>query len=83
MAQVANGGNVSARLPIPPEWLNVLADLVADKLADRLQPPEPSPYVTTTEAAAFLRCSTQRVHDLLSSGRLMRVKEGRRKETRR
>jgi excisionase family DNA binding protein len=69
----------AAALPIPPEWLDALADLVADKLADRLPAaPEPSPYMTTAEAAAYLCCKPQRVHDLLSAGRLTRHKDGRR-----
>lgn len=37
-----------------------------------------SPYLTTEEAARFLRCKRQRIHDLLSAGQLSRFKEGRR-----
>jgi excisionase family DNA binding protein len=37
-----------------------------------------SPYLTTREAAEFLRCKPQRIHDLLSARRLTRIKEGRR-----
>ena len=40
--------------------------------------PVRSPYMTIPEAADYLRCSRQRVDDLLSQGRLTRVKEGRR-----
>ncbi|OAI56164.1 hypothetical protein AYO48_00040 [Gaiella sp. SCGC AG-212-M14] len=39
---------------------------------------EPSPYMTVPEAAEYLRCSRQRVDDLLSQGRLQRVKDGAR-----
>ena len=35
-----------------------------------------SPYLTIPEAAAHLRCRRQRVDDLLSQGRLSRVKDG-------
>jgi excisionase family DNA binding protein len=34
--------------------------------------------MTIPEAAEYLRCSRQRVDDLLSQGRLTRIKEGRR-----
>jgi excisionase family DNA binding protein len=37
-----------------------------------------SRYLTTAEAAEFLRCKPQRIHDLLSARRLTRLKEGRR-----
>ena len=37
-----------------------------------------SPYMTIREASEYLRCSRQRVDDLLSQRRLTRVKDGRR-----
>jgi excisionase family DNA binding protein len=37
-----------------------------------------SPYMTIPEAAAYMRCSRQRIDDLLSQRRLTRVKDGRR-----
>jgi excisionase family DNA binding protein len=37
-----------------------------------------SPFLTIREASELLRCRRQRIDDLLSSGRLTRVKEGRR-----
>jgi excisionase family DNA binding protein len=41
--------------------------------------PEPlSPYMTVVEAADYLRCSRQRVDDLLSQRRLTRHKDGSR-----
>jgi excisionase family DNA binding protein len=40
--------------------------------------PSRSPYLTVAEAAQYLRCSRQRVYDLLSQRRLPRVKEGSR-----
>ena len=40
--------------------------------------PDPSPYLTIPEAAEYLRCSRQRVDDLLSQGSLRRFKDGRR-----
>jgi excisionase family DNA binding protein len=37
-----------------------------------------TPFLTVQETAEYLRCSRQRVYDLLSAGRLPRVKEGAR-----
>jgi excisionase family DNA binding protein len=37
-----------------------------------------SPYLTVVEAAGYLRCSRQRIDDLLSQGRLTRRKDGAR-----
>jgi excisionase family DNA binding protein len=47
--------------------------------------PEPvaSPYMTIPEAAQYLRCSRQRIDDLLSQRRLTRHKDGRRTLVRR
>jgi len=39
---------------------------------------EPSPYMTIPEAAELLRCSRQRIDDLLSQRRLNRHKDGAR-----
>jgi len=58
---------------------------LAEKLGPHLQakPPSTSPYMSVPEAAEYLRCSRQRIDDLLSSRRLTRVKEGRRTLVRR
>jgi excisionase family DNA binding protein len=37
-----------------------------------------SPYMSIGEAAQYLRCSRQRIDNLLSARRLTRIKEGRR-----
>ncbi len=59
--------------------LDRLAEKLAARLADKLGPStEPSPYLSVPEAAAFLRCSRQRVDDLLTARRLQRFKDGRR-----
>jgi excisionase family DNA binding protein len=42
------------------------------------QLPDPSPYLTVAEAAAYLRASRQRVYDLLSSRRVPRHRDGAR-----
>jgi excisionase family DNA binding protein len=69
-------------LALPDELVEAIADRAAKIVLERLDAhastPEVSPYLTIPEAADYLRCSRQRVDDLLSSGRLTRVKEGRR-----
>jgi excisionase family DNA binding protein len=59
----------------------IVRRVVRAELAERLPPP--SPYMTVPEAAEYLRCSRQRVDDLLSAGRLERVKDGGRTLVRR
>ena len=54
-----------------------MAPLVAELLAARA-PATPSPYLTPDEAAAYMRCGRQRVYDLVSEGRLPKVKDGAR-----
>jgi len=65
-------------IELPPALIDAVAEAVYERLRDRLQPPEPSPYLDTEQAAAYLCCTRQRIHDLLSSGRLQRIHEGRR-----
>ena len=72
---------MSARVPTVEEF-EALERRVAE-LEQRLTTaaaigPAPSPYLTIPEAADYLRCSRQRVDDLLSQGRLTRHKDGRR-----
>lgn len=77
-----------AELVLSDADLDALADRLADRLGPRLEAflagrqaaPEPGPpYLTIEQAAEYLGCSSrQRVDDLLSSGKLTRIKEGRR-----
>ena len=55
----------------------LVADLVRAELAE-IEAAPPSPYLTVEEAADYLRAKPQRVYDLLSDGRLTRVKDGSR-----
>jgi excisionase family DNA binding protein len=60
-----------------------LEQLIEAKVAERVAqltplPAAASPYMTIPEAAEFLRCSRQRVDDLLSQARLTRFKDGAR-----
>jgi excisionase family DNA binding protein len=67
-----------------PEVVAAIERLVDDRVAVALAEqaatgaPPLSRYLTVTEAADYLRCSRQRVDDLLSSRRLTRVKDGSR-----
>lgn len=59
--------------------VDVVAAIAAEAAAlVEVQPASVSPYMTVPEAADYLRCSRQRVYDLLSAGRLTRHKDGRR-----
>jgi excisionase family DNA binding protein len=51
---------------------------LADAVAARLAPDAASPWMTTTEAAKYLRCSSDRVKRLACEGRIPAHKEGRR-----
>lgn len=66
-------------LTLPPDALEAIAQRAAELLAER-QPAGTiaSPWLTTTEAAEYLRCKPQRVFDLTSSGRLRVRKDGSR-----
>jgi excisionase family DNA binding protein len=70
---------VTASVPLPPEFIDAVAERVAAILADRQpeRPAEPE-LLTVGEAAAYLRCEKQRVYDLTSQGRLPHVKDGAR-----
>ncbi|MEJ7791831.1 MAG: helix-turn-helix domain-containing protein [Gaiellaceae bacterium] len=71
------------KLELPPEALDELVAEVTRRVLVELRA-EPkvengtSPYATVAEAAEYLRCSRQRIDDLLSQRRLTRHKEGRR-----
>ena len=67
----------SLRLVFGPALERDLATYV-ESVAQRVWSQRPSPYMTTEEAAAYLRCDRGRIHDLTRLGRLTRHKEGRR-----
>ena len=67
------------KVEIPDAVVEELVERVVVRVLAELPQVEPaSPYMTTEQAAAYLACSRQRVHDLLSSGKLSRHKEGAR-----
>lgn len=71
--------SMSFEIPIPPELVDAIAEVVAQRLRQlELDENPPSPYMTPDEAAEYLRCQTKRIYDLRTSGRLTRVTEGSR-----
>jgi excisionase family DNA binding protein len=67
--------------PVPDEWLEAIAERVVELLAERPEISrrgELSPYFNIAEAADYLRTNRQRIYDLLSDGRLTRLKDGSR-----
>ena len=66
-------------LPVPDEWLEVIAERVLELLAERGgSSPELKPYLSVDEAAEYAACDRQRIYDLRSSGQLSRHSDGRR-----
>jgi len=64
---------------LPDELIESIAARAAELMAEKLPKAEPpSPYFTVQEASEYLRCSRQRIYDLLSAGRLTRRKDGAR-----
>jgi excisionase family DNA binding protein len=68
---------------LPPELVESIAERAAEIVLERLDidganRSPASPYVTVLEAAELLRAKRHRVDDLLSQGRLTRVKDGTR-----
>jgi len=71
---------VNVPVSMPAESVEAIArraaEIVLEELGDRRgEGPE---LLTVLEAAAVLRCNRQRVYDLISSGRLAKVKDGSR-----
>lgn len=65
-------------LQLPPDALEAIAERAAELLAERLPAHESSPYLTTEEAAEYLRAPVSRVYDLRSRGELPVFKDGSR-----
>jgi excisionase family DNA binding protein len=68
-------------LTLAPAAYQALVERVATEAVERIRAEfeaSAHPYLTVDQAAKYLSCSRQRIYDLASSGRLPRVKEGRR-----
>ena len=71
----------SLRVELPAEAVEAIVSEVTQRVLAELREcgGEPaSRYLTVPEAASLMRCSRNRVDDLLSQGRLTRLKDGRR-----
>lgn len=79
LASALDGAHMDALLglSIPAGAIEHLADLVAERLADRLQSSS-SPWLDVEAAAAHLACSRERIYDLVQSGQLEHARDGRR-----
>lgn len=61
--------------------VGALDDRALEHLADRLAPwliAPPRPWLDVVEAADYLRCTKQRIYDLVHAGRLVPRRDGRR-----
>jgi excisionase family DNA binding protein len=67
---------LNVNVELPDTIMNELVEQVVERVLARLGRPEPSPYLSVPEAATLLRAKPQRVHDLLSAGKLTRFKDG-------
>jgi excisionase family DNA binding protein len=65
-------------LLVPDELIERIAERAAAIVLERSRATVVSPYLTVAEAAEYLRCSRQRIYDLLSARRLSRHHDGRR-----
>jgi excisionase family DNA binding protein len=68
-------------LVVPPELVEQVAERAAQLVLESLHDDHgaaTSPYVTIPEAAELLRAKRHRIDDLLSTGKLTRIKDGSR-----
>lgn len=64
-------------LSVPDELLEHIAEMVAERVAGHLQMSS-LPWLNVREAAAYLACKPDRIHDLKGSGRLRFANDGTR-----
>lgn len=69
-------GPLTIAIELTPDQLEVIAERVAEIVAERHQPPSAPDLLTVAEAAELMRCERKRVYRLLSDGRLPRVRDG-------
>ena len=76
----AASSTASLRLELPPAAVEAIAARAAELVLQQLEGADraSSPYLNVDEAAEYLRCSKQRIYDLLSARRLTRYKDGSR-----
>jgi excisionase family DNA binding protein len=64
-------------LSLPDEWLNEIARRVV-ALMGQAPTDDADPWMTVTEAAKHIRCTTSRIYKLVEQGSLPHHREGRR-----
>jgi len=71
---------MKVELEISEEMMEAIARRAAELVLERMPAPMPvvdvSPWLTVDEAATFLGCSTGRIYNLRSDGRLSAHKDG-------
>ena len=67
---------IRIEIVLEPAAVDAIVQRVFEMVASGTQATTPSPYLTIRETAELLRCTRGRVDNLLSQGRLTRVKEG-------
>jgi excisionase family DNA binding protein len=66
-------------LSIPDDFVDQVASRVLELLAEQERgKSKPEPWLNVTDAAEYLACRKQRVHNLTSQGRLRYAKDGSR-----
>jgi excisionase family DNA binding protein len=65
-------------LDVPPDLVEAIAQRAAEIVAARLGPAEREPWMNSEQAAAYLGCKRQRIHELVHERRLTYRKDGSR-----
>lgn len=75
-----DGCTLSLTISLPPEALTLLASRVVERLEDQIAHlgTVPSPYLSASEAAAYLRCPKERIYKLSAAKAIPHFKEGNR-----
>jgi len=74
-----HGGSPAAMtLTFAPEFVEAIAERVADLLDKRTTPGTQSPWLDVEQAADYLAADKQRIYDLTHAGTLQPARDGRR-----
>jgi excisionase family DNA binding protein len=63
-------------IELTADLIEAVAQRAAELVLARSEGQGGSPFLTTREAAEYLRCAPQRIHELVCRGELSRFKEG-------
>jgi excisionase family DNA binding protein len=67
---------INVTLTMTNEQFETLAEKVAALMGKALPVADAPDLMTAAEAAQYLRCARRRIYDLMSAGRLPRLREG-------